>query len=136
VRHLPTIAAEHINGVGRWGSIVSLLIFGVGVMASVSTQVYVHPLKVLFYLIIASSVAAGMLAVTTITMYRHGFNEALTAGILSGFRNVGLGYALVGDMIGPELAPYVGISMLPIFISPLVIRVALVVNPELKLATS
>lgn len=135
VRRLPEIAAEHINGVGRWGSIVSLLIFGIGVMGSVSTQVYINPLKIAFYLIIASSVAAGMLAITTIVMYRHGFNEALTAGILSGFRNVGLGYALVGDMIGPELAPYVGVSMLPIFIAPLVIRVALIANPELRLAS-
>lgn len=136
VRRLPTVAAEHINGIGRWGSIVSLLIFGIGVMASVSTQVYANPLKVVFYLVVASAVAAGMLAITTIVMYRHGFNEALTAGILSGFRNVGLGYALVGDMIGPELAPYVGVSMLPIFIAPLVIRVALIANPELRLATT
>jgi len=134
VRRLPEVATEHINGVGRWGSIISLLIFGIGVMASVSTQVYVNPLKVVFYLVIASSVAAGMLAVTTVVMFKHGFNEALTAGILSGFRNVGLGYALVGDMIGPELAPYVGVSMLPIFIAPLVIRVALVANPDLRLA--
>lgn len=133
VRRLPEVAADHINGVGRWGSIVSLLIFGIGVMASVSEQVYANPLKVLFYLVVASSVAAGMLAVTTIVMFRHGFNEALTAGILSGFRNVGLGYALVGDMIGSELAPYVGVSMLPIFIAPLVIRVALVTNPDLRL---
>lgn len=136
VRRLPDAAADHINGVGRWGSIVSLLIFGIGVMSSVSVQVYVNPLKVAFYLVIASSVAAGMLAITTIVMYKHGFNEALTAGILSGFRNVGLGYALVGDMIGPELAPYVGVSMLPIFIAPLVIRIALIANPELRLASS
>jgi BASS family bile acid:Na+ symporter len=134
VRHLPEIAAEHVNGVGRWGSIISLLIFGIGVMASVSEQVYANPLKVVFYLVVASSVATAMLAITTVVTYRHGLTEALTAGILSGFRNVGLGYALVGDMIGPELAPYVGVSMLPIFIAPLAIRWALVANPEMRLA--
>jgi hypothetical protein len=56
-------------------------------------------------------------------MHRFGQSEALTAGILAGFRNVGLGYALVGETIGHQLAVYVGVSMLPMFITPVIIRV-------------
>jgi len=103
-------------------------------MHAVAEHAQSNPGKLAFYLVLATILSIGMLIVTTIVMNRYGFKEALTAGILCGFRNVGLGLALVGDMIGSELAPYVGVSMLPIFIAPFVIRMMTLSSPRLDLS--
>jgi hypothetical protein len=66
-----------------------------------------------------------MALLTTIVMYRQGINNALTASIVSGFRNVGLGFALIEATASPETAAYVGISQIPIFLAPLFMRLAI-----------
>lgn len=131
---LPRVAGQTIANASRWGSILALLIFGIGIMHAVAEHAQSNPGKLAFYLVLATILSIGMLIVTTIVMNRYGFKEALTAGILCGFRNVGLGLALVGDMIGSELAPYVGVSMLPIFIAPFVIRMMTLSSPRLDLS--
>ncbi len=102
--------------------VISLSIFGIGMMWRVSQRLAVNPTQVLFFLGLTTVLCIGMLAVTTVVMYRFGLNDALTAAILSGFRNVGLGYALIGEMIGPELAVYVGIGLLPVFTAPIILK--------------
>ncbi len=121
-RMLPDSLCEKVPVASRWGALIALLIFGIGIMDAVSHQITENPTKIAFYLMISLTLTTGMLMFTVIVMHRYGFKEALTAGILTGFRNVGLGLALVGDMVGPELAPYVGISMIPVFIGPMLIR--------------
>ncbi|MEL6298497.1 MAG: hypothetical protein AAFQ45_07990 [Pseudomonadota bacterium] len=115
-------ASNVANRFSRWGAVFALLIFGIGIMQAAANQFINEPQKILFYLAIVSTLSVGMLIVTVIVMFRFGATEALTAGVLNGFRNVGLGFALVGDMIGSELAPYVGVSMIPVFVAPAVIR--------------
>ena len=46
-------------------------------------------------------------------------NDSLTASIVSGFRNVGLGFVLLSGMAGKTTAEYVGVSQIPIFLAPL-----------------
>lgn len=111
-----------IGFASRWATIVSLLIFGTGLMSAVSDKLEANPSKVLFLLVLATLLCVIMMGLTTIVMHRFGHNEALTASVLAGFRNIGLGFALVGEMVGPDLAVYAGISLLPVFISPLVLR--------------
>jgi hypothetical protein len=48
--------------------------------------------------------------------------------VLSGFRNVGLGFALLGNMLGSDTAVYVGISQIPIFLAPLILRLIMTQN--------
>jgi hypothetical protein len=55
-------------------------------------------------------------------MYRLGINSALTASIVSGFRNVGLGLVLIQGSASNETAAYVGVSQIPIFLAPLMMR--------------
>ncbi len=111
-----------VEAFARWAVIASLAVFGIGMMRSVSEQLAASPVQVLFYFLLTATMCLAMLTMTTIVMYRFGPSEALTAAILSGFRNVGLGYALVGDMLGPELSVFVGVSLLPIFTAPLFLK--------------
>lgn len=111
-----------IENFAQWAVVVSLAVFGIGMMWRVSERLAVNPAQVAFFLGLTTVLCIAMLAITTIVMHRYGMNDALTAAILSGFRNVGLGYALIGEMIGPELAVYVGIGLLPVFTAPIVLR--------------
>lgn len=122
VRRLAHSSVGRLEVGARWAMVASLLVFGVGIMSAVIEQLGTNPAKVLFYFVLTSVLAAGMMLVTTIVMFRHGMREAMTAGIVSGFRNIGLGFALVGDMVGPELSVYVGVSMVPVFVAPFAIR--------------
>ncbi len=122
--------ARTVEETSYWGSIFALLIFGMGITHPVAEQLYSNTSLVVFYLLIVSALSVGMYVLTVIVMHSYGIKEAMTAGILSGFRNVGLSFALVGDMLGSELALYVGLSMLPIFIAPAVIRMVSMVGPS------
>jgi len=109
----------------RWATILALLVFGTGLMSAVSNRMDANPSKVVFLLALATSLCLLMMALTTIVMYRFGRREALTASIVAGFRNIGLGFALVGEMVGPDLAVYAGISLVPVFIAPLLLRLTM-----------
>ena len=106
----------------RWATIVALLVFGTGLMSAVSDKLDANPTKVVFFLVLATILCVAMVLLTTIVMYRFGHREALTASIVAGFRNIGLGFALVGEMAGPDLEVYAGVSLLPVFVAPLLLR--------------
>ena len=126
---IPVMSAKLLNGIeggSRWASVIALLIFGVGVVHPVAQQLYSKPLTILLYLFIVTVMSVGMFFLTAIVFHRLGDKEAMTAGVISGFRNVGLCLALVNNMLAPELKLYVGVSMLPIFLAPAIIRLTLV----------
>ncbi|MBS0241519.1 MAG: hypothetical protein JSS20_05030 [Proteobacteria bacterium] len=118
-------ATTRISFGSRWATIVALLVFGTGLMSAVSDKLESDPGKVVFMLAMATALCLFMIAMTTIVMYRFGHREALTAAVVAGFRNIGLGFALVGEMIGPDLAVYAGISLVPVFIAPLILRLTM-----------
>ena len=134
--NLRASATMRVDAAARWAAVLSLLVFGIGIMHAVADELRAHPMKVLFFLVIATTLCIGMLVLTTVVMYRFGLNEALTGGIVSGFRNVGLGFALVGEMVGADLAVYVGVSMLPVFIAPVVIRLVSLTKPQFQYAVA
>jgi hypothetical protein len=115
-------ALNAVFGFSRWAALWSLLVFGLGVMADLPVVAKVAPLKLLFYLLIVTTLCSAMLLLTTIVMYRHGRNHALTAAVLAAFRNVGLGFALLGESVNPDLDMYVGVSMIPLFLAPIILR--------------
>lgn len=106
----------------RWAVVGALAVFGIGMMARVTSHLTRNPGEVAFYLVLTTVVCIFMLTVTTIVMHRYGSSSAMTAAILTGFRNVGLGYALIGEMIGPELAVYTGVGLLPVFTAPAILK--------------
>ncbi|MGI9421836.1 MAG: hypothetical protein ACR2PA_01430 [Hyphomicrobiaceae bacterium] len=131
----PTVVSVIAEG-SRWGSLVALLVFVVGIMEPVSQHLHTNLNLIVFYLSIVSALSIGMYLLTVIVMYRFGIREAMTAGVLSGFRNVGLCFALVGDMLGPELALYVGLSMIPVAVAPAAIRLMVGGSENAELETA
>lgn len=119
---LSAASSARMEVLSRWGTVFALIVFGIGMMSPVSVRLHEDPAQVLLYLLLATGLGIGMLFLTAIVMHRYGATEAMTAGVLSGFRNVGLGFALLGDMAGSELAVYVGISQIPTFLAPLAMR--------------
>ncbi len=123
-----SLRREHALRVGhwaRWATIFALLVFGTGLMSGVSDKLENNPARVLFLLALATSLCLFMVVLTTVVMYRFGHTEAMTSAVVAGFRNIGLGFALVGETVFPDLAVYAGISLLPVFVAPLVIRLTL-----------
>jgi hypothetical protein len=111
-----------IEASARWLTIVALMIFGLGIVGPAAELLWAQPARFLSYLFVVTALGAGMAFLTTIVMYRQGITNALTASIVSGFRNVGLGYVLIQGSANTDTAAYVGISQIPIFFAPLVMR--------------
>jgi predicted Na+-dependent transporter len=111
-----------IETAARWVTIIALIIFGIGILGPASELLRTEPNRFLLYLFIVTGLGAGMAFLTAIVMYHQGITDAMTASIVSGFRNVGLGFVLIGASWEGETAAYVGISQIPIFFAPLVIH--------------
>jgi hypothetical protein len=118
---LPTKVAEMIEGGSRRSTILALIVFGLGIVGPARDLLWNDPHRFLLYLLIVTVLGAGMAYLTAIVMFRQGINDSLTASIVSGFRNVGLGFVLLHGMAGETTAEYVGVSQIPIFLAPLVL---------------
>ena len=102
-------------------TIFALMIFGVGILGPARDLMWHNFSQFALYLVIVTSLGAGMAYLTAIVMFKQGMNDALTASIVSGFRNVGLGFVLLAGVSSEKTAAYVGISQIPIFLAPLVL---------------
>ena len=120
---LPPTTVMRIEIAARWATISALMIFGLGIVGPAATMLWAEPARFATYLLIVTALSAGMAFLTTVVMYRQGINNALTASIVSGFRNVGLGFVLIQDSATSDTAAYVGISQIPIFFAPLIMQV-------------
>jgi BASS family bile acid:Na+ symporter len=121
-QNLSEDTAQKIEGSSRWINIASLMVFGVGIVGPAADLLAASPGRFLIFLVIVTLLGAGMAFMTAIVMYRQGITNALTASIVSGFRNVGLGFVLIQGSASAETAAYVGVSQIPIFLAPLVMR--------------
>jgi len=117
--------ADIIEGISRRSTIVALIIFGIGVVGPARDLLHEDPSHFMLYLLIVNALGIGMAYLTAVVMFRQGINDALTASIVSGFRNVGLGFVLLSGVSGVSTAQYVGVSQIPIFLAPLVLSLLL-----------
>ena len=106
------------------------MVFGLGIVGPAAKLLSTDPARFLTFLAIVSTLGVGMAFLTTIVMYRQGITNALTASIVSGFRNVGLGFVLIQGSADSDTAAYVGISQIPIFIAPLMMRLFIARDDE------
>ena len=113
------ISHDRLDSVGRWGSVLALIVFCFALEAQVTDAIQITPALVGFYLVIAIGVATIVGISTRIVMAQFGVKAASTAMVLASFRNVGLNFGLVGHIAGPQLAIYVGVCQIPMFFSPL-----------------
>jgi predicted Na+-dependent transporter len=111
--------AQAIEGFSRRSTIVALMIFGIGVVGPARDLMHADLNRFLLYLVIVNLLGVGMAYLTVVVMFRQGMNDAMTASIVSGFRNVGLGFVLLSGVSGVNTEQYVGVSQIPIFLAPL-----------------
>jgi hypothetical protein len=120
---LPPKVAETIEGLSRRSTIFALMVFGLGIVGPARNLLWYEPSRFIIYLAIVTILGAGMAYLTAIVMFRQGMSDSLTASIVSGFRNVGLGFVLLSGIAGQSTAEYVGVSQIPIFLAPLVLSI-------------
>ncbi len=120
---LPPKAAETIEGLSRRSTIFALMVFGLGIVGPARDLLWHEPNRFLIYLAIVTLLGAGMAYLTAIVMFKQGMSDSLTASIVSGFRNVGLGFVLLSGIAGKSTAEYVGVSQIPIFLAPLILSI-------------
>lgn len=127
---IPDRVVSRIEYSTRWVTIGALMVFGLGIVGPAAKMLSSEPIRFLTFLTIVTAMGAGMAFLTTIVMYRQGVNNALTASIVSGFRNVGLGFVLIQGSANLDTAAYIGISQIPIFLAPLIMRLFIVSDDE------
>jgi predicted Na+-dependent transporter len=116
-----TRIADTIEGISRRSTILALVVFGIGIVGPARDLLHADTSRFFLYLFIISALGIGMAYLTAVVMFRQGINDALTASIVSGFRNVGLGFVLLSGVADIHTAQYVGISQIPIFLAPLLL---------------
>lgn len=118
-RELPERVVNTVETFSRRSTIAALIVFGLGIVGPARDLLWSDPTRFALYLVIVTGLGAGMAYLTAIVMFKQGMNDSLTASIVSGFRNVGLGFVLLSGMAGQTTAEYVGVSQIPIFLAPL-----------------
>ncbi|MEM7777728.1 MAG: hypothetical protein AAF732_19215 [Pseudomonadota bacterium] len=117
-------SSRSLQVVFHWASLIALILFAIGIMQPVSQELSANPTKVVFYLFLAVFMTTIMYVLTAVVMYRFGPREAMTSAILAGLRNVGLALALLNDQLGSDLPLYVGVSMIPMCLAPVLLRLS------------
>jgi predicted Na+-dependent transporter len=119
-RAFPEKLVESFESGSRRLTIFALMVFGLGIVGPARDLMWVHFNQFILYLAVVIFLGAGMAYLTAVVMFRQGITDAITASIVSGFRNVGLGFVLLSGVSSENTAVYVGISQIPIFLAPLV----------------
>lgn len=122
-QELPVKVADLIEGISRRSTIFALIVFGIGIIGPARDLLHENPHRFLLYLLIVTALGMGMAYLTAVVMFRQGMSDSVTASIVSGFRNVGLGFVLISSTASHATAEYVGVSQIPIFLAPLLLSI-------------
>ena len=110
---------EKSTKVGRWGSVLSLIIFCFALEAPVVEALKQEGNLVLYYFLVSLTTTIVVALTLRLALTYLGYHTAMTASVLGSFRNIGLTFGLVGFSGDPHLAVYVGASQIPMFFAPL-----------------
>ena len=122
-QQIPTKLADAVEGISRRSTILALIVFGIGIVGPARALLFSEPYRFLLYLIMVTALGLGMAYLTAVVMFRQGMSDSVTASIVSGFRNVGLGFVLISGTATHATAEYVGVSQIPIFLAPLLFSI-------------
>lgn len=106
--------------VGRWGSVLSLIVFCFALETPVVLALKTDTELVLFYLAVSIATTVCVAIIVRFALAGLGYTIAMTASVLASFRNIGLTFGLVGYAGDSNLAIYVGASQIPMFFAPLI----------------
>ena len=101
---------------------VALVVFAISVMDGVATAFSENPARMwrLFGLVMGIHLVFFM--VGFLTFFRSGKAVALSAAMLSSYRNLGLVVAIYGSFLSSEFLLFVGLWQIPMYLSPLILN--------------
>lgn len=118
----PGGSAREISRFNRL-TIVFLALFGIAVMDGIGARFLAEPGRMLGLLGLALAVHAAFFALSFAMFLRRGRREALTTGLLSGYRNMALVLAVGGGLLPPGFVVYVALWQIPMFVTPWAVKV-------------
>jgi BASS family bile acid:Na+ symporter len=104
---------EHMDGL----NVIALFVFAVPVMGSVTAVMFGKPLLVLTLLAVAFAVTFGLMTATTLLFWPLGAVRAMSLGLSSGTRNMGLMLAVAGSL-SDLVWLYFALAQFPIYLAP------------------
>ena len=103
-------------------AIIGLLVFAIAIMDGVTALALERPGEVLAATAAVFGLNLFMQAVAVLAFAWRGLRQALTAGLCSGNRNLGLLLAAMTDRAGTDLLIVIAVSQFPIYILPMLQR--------------
>lgn len=98
--------------------VVMLLTFGIAVMDGVTARLLADPATVLVFVAAAFAVNVVMQLLGAAAFLWLGRQAALSIGLTSGYRNMGLMLVLTAGIAGPDMALFVAVAQLPMYMLP------------------
>ncbi len=95
-----------------------LLTFGIAVMDGVTARLLADPATVLVFVAAAFAVNIVMQLLGAAAFLWLGRQAALSIGLTSGYRNMGLMLVLTAGIAGPDMALFVAMAQLPMYMLP------------------
>lgn len=103
-------------------SVIVLFVFAAALMDGVLARTIAEPLHILGLIGVAFGLTGLLIGLTTLVFWPLGRRDALTLGLTSGSRNMGIMLAAAGAST-PELVwLYIAVAQLPIYLLPLWIK--------------
>ncbi|MCR0984395.1 hypothetical protein [Roseomonas populi] len=112
----------------RWGRAVDgtvvllVVLYGFGIMDGVLARLLATPEFVLGGLALAFAGSFGLNAATALAFRPAGARVALSAGLLSGNRNMALYFAVLPAATDPRILLFFALCQFPLFLSPFLLR--------------
>lgn len=102
-------------------NVLVLVVFAIAVMDGVTAALISDPVRIGRLLLLAWITTIALHAAGFLLMRRIGVNEAISATLLSGNRNMGLMLAATVGTAGETFTLYVGIAQIPMYFAPLLL---------------
>ena len=100
-------------------SVLILLLAALAMMDGVLARLLAAPGTVALFLLAAVVFNLGMQALGALVFWRRGPRQAFSLGLAAGNRNMALMLVLTEDIFGPDLALYVAMAQIPVYLLPL-----------------
>jgi hypothetical protein len=105
---------EPIDGL----NVIAVFVFAIAAMESVPRNVIADPVFALEVFLLVIIVSCALIGLSVLVFLRAGLDRAVSVGLLSSFRNIGLVMAALGSSL-PDLAWfYFAMAQFPIFLLP------------------
>ncbi|GJL82451.1 MAG: hypothetical protein DHS20C01_20850 [marine bacterium B5-7] len=105
----------------RHGPVIFLSLFAIGVMDGIGVLILNKPLDMASLLALAFAIHLGQFVAGSLVFAWRGRNYALTVGLLSSYRNLGLLTAVAGDLLPAQFIVFLGIWQIPMYCMPLLL---------------